>query len=465
MLRPRAKENSIDVEKHGIDAIPAEDRHGKASSQFTIRFAPAVYLAPMVIGVEPINEGIGLLGAVSALVLGNLLAGIVVGLFSAMGPRLGMPQMAMGRMVFGFIGNVLPSFFSALQCLGYFSVGIALSAQALSSALAAPYWLFFAVVAVVSVLLTALGYKILHLVSRWVTVIGVAVFIVASIMALAHGLGDGASVRVTGGEYWLDWSVIFTLAFTFNGSWVVCASDYSRYLPAGTKRPVIVAYAGLGTALGYAWPMCLGALLAATTAGGHGDIYAGLRNALPGTLGSISILLLGIGSIPHNSVNQYGSVMAALASGIRLSRMKVTLIVGVIGFVFALVFGGARFESSFDAFLVLIGEFVMPWAAIMLVDHYWLRRKRIGFPKISDFYLKDGPFGRVRKAGIGSLIFAIFVSIPFMATDLYTGPIGAALHIDISAFVAFPVAAAVYYCAMRLSSLPVPHESKYSQVL
>jgi len=439
-----ADSHALAVESHGIDYIPPDARHGSPRSQFSVRFAPAVYAAPMVIGALAINLGLGLVGAITALVAANYLAGLLVGVFAAMGPKMGMPQMAIGRMTFGFIGNRLPSILTALTAVGYFSLGVAVSARALESALNAPYFLMFAIVAVVGILLTAYGYDLLHLASRWVTYLGVGIFVLTTVCAIGHAGDMQVASTLNTGDFWLNWSMVFATAFSINGSWVIAASDYSRYLPADSKTSSIVIAAGLGTATGYAWPMVLGALVTATTVNGAGDVFEGLDNVLPGVIGPIAIALLGISSIPHNSANHYTGVMSTLAAGVRISRVKLTYIVGVVGVVAALSFTGEQFQTNFSNLMVLVGHFIMPWAAVMFVDFYFFRSKRWGFPAATALYRNEGEFGGVNWASTASFVGAAALTVPLMANSLYTGPLGSALGVDISGPAAFVVGGILY---------------------
>lgn len=444
MSNATATTQTLAVESHGIDHIPPDARHGRARSQFSVRFAPAVYLAPMVIGVLAINSGLGLMGAITALIAANYLAGILVGMFAAMGPKLGMPQMALGRMVYGFIGNRLPSILSGLTALGYFSLGIALSAEALENAIGAPYYLALFGTAIVSVLITAYGYDLLHRVSRWVTGIGMGIFVLVTICAIGNAGNMHTASTLDTGDFWLNWSMIFAIAFSINGSWVIAASDYSRYLPADTKTRHIAIPAALGVATGYAWPMVLGALVAAATTNGAGDVFEGLDNVLPAVIGPIAIAILGLSSIPHNSANHYASVMSGLSTGVRISRLKATYITGIVATAGSLAFTGDRFVSTFSSLMILVGHFIMPWAAVMLVDFYLFRAKRWGFPAVERLYRNEGEFGGVNWVSMVSFLAAAVVTIPLMANSLYTGPLGSALGIDISDMAAFVLAGIMY---------------------
>jgi NCS1 family nucleobase:cation symporter-1 len=442
------EEKALVVESHGIEAISEEERHGKPRNQFTIRFAPAVYLAPLVIGGIGISEGLGLTGTITAIVLANLLGSALTGACAVMGPRLGMPQMAMGRVVFGYVGNYLPAFLSTLLYIGYFSVGVVLSTEALVDLFGLPRIPVMIGVAVVSVLIALFGHDLLHLFGKWVTGVSIVVLLVASVFVLMHGTGGGAAAQLNGKDYWLKWLIIFTIAFSITASWATSASDYSRYLPREASRTKIFISASLGLFSAFTWLMVLGALL--TTVSVDEGVFAALGVVLPAALLKIVLFVLGVATIPHNAVNLYAGAMTSLAWGLPLRRSATVILAGVIGSLLAVLFGGPRFQDSFNAFLFLIGYYVTPWLAIVCVDFFLLRRKERGYPPVAAFFHNEGPLRGIKWQGVLAFVIAIAVSSPLMATNLYIGPIGRALGgADLSYFVSFALAGIIYFFAAR----------------
>src|SRR3954447_19486216 len=124
--KPPSSENpgrTLALERRGIAHVPTDRRYGKPRNQFTVRFAPVIYLAGIYLGASGGPLGLGFTGSVTAIVLANILGSIVTGLCAVMGPRLGMPQLPMGRAPFGYYGNFLPAILSLLIFIGYYSVG------------------------------------------------------------------------------------------------------------------------------------------------------------------------------------------------------------------------------------------------------------------------------------------------------------------------------------------------------
>jgi NCS1 family nucleobase:cation symporter-1 len=439
---------TLAIERRGIDYVPPDQRYGRPRNQFTVRFAPVIYLAGIYLGASGGPLGLGFTGSITAIVLANILGSIVTGLCAVMGPRLGMPQLPMGRAAFGYVGNILPAFLTLLMCIGYYSVGTVLGAKSLADLVNAPYAPTVVVVAAVSILIGVFGYKILHAMGKAITVVSVVVLTVVSVVLIVRGGGAGTAATATGAGYWLAWSVLFTAVFGYTASWAPYASDYSRYLPADSKPSSIFAAASAGLFASTTWMMCLGAGL--ITLLPDGDVLDTFGIALPDWLRYVVLLTLGLSAIPHNSVNLYSGAMNMLTCGVKLPQWVTVTSAGLIGMVIALVFGGDNFQATFLLFLHVLSYYITPWVAVLLIDYFVVRRAGRDLPAFENFYTPTGVFGRFNTAGLMALLVGLIVSIPFMANDFYTGPIGDRLAgADLSYFVSGIVAAAAYLAMRR----------------
>ena len=229
---------TLALERHGIAHVPTSRRYGNPRNQFTVRFAPVIYLAGIFLGASGGPLGLGFTGSVTAIVLANILGSIVTGLCAVMGPRLGMPQLPMGRAPFGYYGNFLPAILSLLIFIGYYSVGTVLGAKSLAGLFNTPYAPTVVVVAVLSIVIGIFGYRILHTMGKIITNVSIVVLTVVSIFLLVHGGGPGTDATASGSDFWLAWFVLFTAVFGYTASWAPYASDYSRYLPRGQQAEV-----------------------------------------------------------------------------------------------------------------------------------------------------------------------------------------------------------------------------------
>lgn len=436
-------DDPLALERHGIAHVDPSRRYGNPLNQFTIRFAPVIYLAGIFVGSTGGALGLGLTGSVTAIVLGNLLGSLATGLCAAMGPRLGMPQLPMGRAPFGYFGNVLPAFLSLLVYLGYYTVGTVLGGKSLAELLHTPYWPTALVVGALSILIGIYGYRMLHIFGKWITNFSIVLLTVMSIVAIAHGGGPGTSASAEGSDFWLAWLVQFTVVFGYTASWAPYASDYSRYLPEDTKPSRVVYAATGGLFASTTWMMVLGAGL--ITLLPNGDVLDTFSIALPDWLRWVALLTFGLSAIPHNSVNLYSGAMATLTCDIKLPQWVTVAAGGVIGTVLALLFGGDEFQDNFHLFLQFVSYYIAPWLVVLLIDYFVVHRGGRDYPAISNFYTPNGVFGRYRLPGLTALIVGILVSIPLMASTWYTGPIADQLQgADLSYVVSAIITAAIY---------------------
>src|SRR5271156_3260716 len=129
----RAREEPLILERHGIDYIPADERHGKPNTLFTFWAASNVQILAVSVGVLAIVFGLSLPWAIFAIVVGNAAGGLYMALHSVQGPRLGIPQMMQSRAQFGMYGAALPNIIVILMYIGYFVSSAILGGQAVSS--------------------------------------------------------------------------------------------------------------------------------------------------------------------------------------------------------------------------------------------------------------------------------------------------------------------------------------------
>jgi NCS1 family nucleobase:cation symporter-1 len=448
-------DNPVALERHGITHVSASRRYGKPRNQFSVRFAPVIYLAGIYLGASGGPLGLGFAGSVTAIVLANLLGAIITGWCAVMGPRLGMPQLPMGRAPFGYFGNFLPAILSLLIFIGYYSVGTVLGAKSLANLLHTSYPPTAIVVALLSMLIGIFGYKILHVIGKLITYVSIVVLTAVSIVLIHHGGGPGAQATVAGADYFVAWSMLFTAAFGYTASWAPYASDYSRYLPENSKPASVFAAASAGLFTSTTWMMCLGAGL--ITFLPNGDALDTFGVALPRWLCYAVLLTLGLSAIPHNSVNLYSGAMATLTCNVRLPQWVTVVTAGVIGLLIALQFGGDHFQANFLLFLHVVSYYITPWVAVMIADYHVVQRAGRRALPVENYYATDGAFGRYNSAGLAALIVGVVISTPFMSNGFYTGVVATRLNdVDVSYFVAGLAAAAIYLVLQRRFAAPDP---------
>jgi nucleobase:cation symporter-1, NCS1 family len=125
------------------------------------------------------------------------------------------------------------------------------------------------------------------------------------------------------------------------------------------------------------------------------------------------------------------------------ARMVTATIITLIGLAIAL-FAAGNFLTNYTNFILLLLYVLVPWTAINLVDFYLVRH---GEYDVNAFFTAEGGiYGRFNKPAIGCYVLGILIQLPFVSTELYTGPIAKALGgVDLSWIVGLTVISPVYY--------------------
>ncbi|WP_328946047.1 cytosine permease [Streptomyces sp. NBC_00250] len=460
----------LSMETRTIEVIPDAERHGTPRSQFTLWFGANMQITAIVDGALAVVFGADALWAIPALLLGNLLGGIVMALHSAQGPRLGVPQMISSRAQFGVHGAVLPLLLVILMYLGFAATGSVLAGQALSEMLHidntdAGILIFGALTAVVAVT----GYRLIHIAGRIATVVGV-LGLGYLLVRLFTQYDVGAHIGNKGFE-----TATFLLAVGLGAGWQLTfgpyVADYSRYLPRDTSTRATFWSTFAGSVIGSQWAMTLGALTAAVAGKTFLSDQVGFLGDLAGpvALAFLIYLVIVVGKLTVNCLNAYGGFMSILTTVTafdgrsRISAAaRAAYIVGftAVSMVIALA-ASDDFLSNFKNFVLLILMVFTPWSAINLVDYYLVSRERVDIPALYD---PDGRYGRWNVTALTCYVVGVAVQIPFLATKLYTGALTKRLDgADISWIVGLVVTAALYWLWVRRTANP-PAETVHPAV-
>ncbi|MFZ3185580.1 MAG: cytosine permease [Pseudomonas sp.] len=443
------------IEQRSIDFIPEAERHGSLYSQFTLWLGANLQITAIVTGALAVVLGGDVFWSLIGLLIGQLFGGVVVALHAAQGPKLGLPQMISSRVQFGVYGAAIPIVLVCLMYLGFSATGAVLSGQAIAQLIDVSDNSGILIFAACITLLTAFGYKVIHLVGRVASVIGIIAFAyLFSRLLMLNDIGLLLENRH------FSWST-FLLAVSLSASWQIAfgpyVADYSRYLPSKTASWKTFTAVGLGTVLGAQASMVLGVFAAALA----GDNFRGHEVATIVGLGSTGViaallyLSVVLGKVTVSTLNAYGSFMcvATIISGFRgrlqisaLQRMLFVLAIVAASTTLALL-GQHSFLSAFKFFILFLLTFFTPWSAINLVDYYFINKERYDVPALSD---PEGRYGRWNLMGISVYVTGVLVQLPFVDTHFYSGPMVAALGgIDISWIIGLVVPGLHYYLLAR----------------
>lgn len=444
------------IETRSIDYIPPSERHGKLSSQFTLWLGTNLQITAVVTGALAVVLGGDVMWSLVGLLLGQLLGGSVMALHAAQGPQLGLPQMISSRVQFGVMGAVLPIVLVCVLYVGFSAVGTVLAGQSIGKLFGIDSSAGMIIFAVLIVALTLCGYRVIHLLGRFASVIGALAFAYLFFaLATQHDL---VALVHAHSHFTLPH---FLLAVSLSASWQIAygpyVADYSRYLPATVSPFRTFLAVGGGAVLGAQMSMTVGvfaAALAGSAFSGHElDYIVGLGGG--GATAAMLYVSIIFGKLIATTLNSYGSFMslATIVSAFRrnlrvTTATRLLYIVATVGLSTALaLLGQHSFLAAFKQFILFLLAFFTPWSAINLVDYYWVTRARYDIAALSD---PDGRYGRWNLVGIVVYVLGVLVQLPFVDTGFYTGSMVALLDdTDISWIVGLLVPGVMYYWAAR----------------
>lgn len=320
---------------------------------------------------------LGLPAAGGAIVVGSLIGCVPLAAVALAGAREGLPGMVLFRPVLGRTGSYLPSVLNVAQLVGWTSVefwAMGRLANTLSIDVFGldAFWLWLALTAVGCTALAIGGpvvvvKRFLERFGTWI-VLGSGVlltftlFLSGSISSAWSEAGDG------GLPFWLAVDLVIVMPV----SWLPLVADSTRF--ARSPRGVFAA-TFVGYAVGNAWFYALGALLVLNASADPSAQGIGVAIVNVGA-GLAALLILGliVGEAPNAFANIYSTAVSALNVVPQASAAVLSVVVGALAFVLALLFTIDRYE----VFLFLIGSVFVPLAAVFLADYYVRARGRYG---------------------------------------------------------------------------------------
>ncbi len=426
------------LESIGIQRIPTDSRQGKPRSLFNLWFAANLTIADFALGFFPLSMNMNFASSVISIIIGNILGAAIVGFSAMMGPKTGFPQMmgttnSMGRFTMRVFGIINLS-----NTGGWFIINNILSVSALYLIFGTTYLLLIPIFVLVVYVVAYVGHNFIHRVERILSYVLGVLFLVVFVKVLffegGHSLGTISGLSISSVKLDTAFFGMIALSYSYLMSWGPYASDYSRYLPQNVSLKKVFSNTFAGAFVSTTFVEIIALIISFVTLSSQS--IASLKS-ISGVLYPLSLIAIALGGIAANVLNLYSASLSGLVGGIKLRRTRFVGLVAVAGLVLSLIFY-EHFYAFFDNFLLVLDYWISPWVAILIVDFLVLKRQTLKFEK------------KVNWNGIAAYFAGLLVSVPFMNIFFgnfnYTFFISRSLGgIDISYFVGFIVAAAVYY--------------------
>ncbi len=442
------------LEKRSIDYVPIAERHGKVWHLWPVWFSGDAHLATIATGVVGVALGGNLIWMSLAVILGCAFGTFFMAVHSTQGPQLGLPQMIQSRPQFGYRGALLVWAVALLAFIGFNAFNEILAAQTVHSLYGGGYTVTILVFTALSLLLAVVGYDLIHWAQRVVAYLLIAALLVFTVFVLTQ-VNFPAQQLVLHNFPAVPFLAQLFAAASYQLSWSIYVSDYSRYLPRNVSVKQSFWWTYVGAFIGGTWTMLVGTVSAALYP--KLELATGLRAladlVLPG-FGKPLLLCSLLGLITITSLNFYGASLTLLSvadtlkpSAPTLTKRLLTLAVATLLATSLALISSHHFVEKFGDFLAILLYLFTPWTAINLVDFYWVRK---GHYSVREIFNPKGMYGLWNWRGLTAYGVGFVAMMPFFSSGLYVGPVAEALGgADIAMLVGLPVSAIVYLWACR----------------
>ena len=355
-------------------------------------------------GAEPLS----LPAAVTAIVLGSVLGGLILGVSLVLGARTGAPAMVLLRGLLGAKASFVPTVLNIAQCLGWAVfelLVISAGLQALTGGHLAR-WVCVLTAGAVTTALTIWPLGSIRLLRKYVSVLVVIALVVLTVGLLRNPV---PSIAGSWSGFWL--AVDAAVALTI--SWVPLGADYSRH-----SRTTRAAFAGGFLGYGATQIACLLlGVVALTQVQQNPDRVFDLFLAVP--LGTAAFAVLVLRETDQSFANVYSTAVSIQNMAPRWDRRILTSAIGMLAVLAALTID----ISQYTNFLYLIGAVFIPLSGALIAA--WLRTRGVGWNTSPDAPLRP-PMLLAWAAGFVAYQLINPGSIPGWS-DAWTGA-ASALH-------------------------------------
>src|SRR5882672_2691147 len=445
------------IEKRSIDYVPLAERHGKVWHLWPVWFSGDAHLATLAVGILGITLGGNLLWTTIAVIAGCALGTFFMAFHSTQGPQLGLPQMIQSRPQFGYTGALLVWAVALVAFIGFNAFNQVLAAQTLhqlTGSISATSPTVIIGFALIAMSLAIVGYDTIHIAQRVFAYLMIAILTVFSVggaflLKFPPGQWDPAGFKA------VPFLTELFAAASYQLSWSIYVSDYSRYLPRDVGVRASFWWTYLGAFIGGTWMMLVGTVAAA--AAPKLDVAAAMQRAADAIMPGLGlILLIGalLGLVTISALNFNGASLTLLSVADTCKPLECTVgkrvaslvAAGVVSTALALNASG-NFVTAFGDLLAVLLYLFTPWTAINLVDFYLVRK---GHYSVREIFNSSGMYGRWCWRGLWAYGIGFVAMIPFFSTESWKGPVAKALGgADIAMLIGLPVSALVYIAACR----------------
>lgn len=387
------------------------------------------------VSIGTFSMGAGLIGALTvtqavlAMSIGCLVIAIALVFIGNCGHKYGIPYTVQLRSSFGTTGVKIPGILRGLPAIIWFGFQSWIGAGAINGCLKILFGFdhlptVYILFTVLQVALAIRGFESI----KWLENIS-SVFIIAILIYMLYVVKTKFSTELSDSFSGIQgtWGLPFWAATTsFLGIYstmIINASDYSRNLETKVG-PVFTGSIYTLSILPVTLFMGLIGLLVATATGNSDPVEVFATTMDSKFLTIVTLLFIAFAQVTTNVLNNIVPPAYVLMESFKVKWSHGTILVGLLSIAsmpWKLV--TAESAAGLNLFVQFYSAFLGPIFAVMVVDYYILRRKKLD---INYMYDKNGPFKGVNWAAmlailIGSACSLLLVSLSWYVSLLPTG--------------------------------------------
>lgn len=424
------------VELRGCLPIPYEKRTVvQFWNIFTLWFSMSCNLLPITTGmVGTLSFGLGLRDASLIILFFTLLSTIPVAYMCTWGPKTGMRQLIQARFVYGKYFISIFILLNLATLTGFSIVDSIIGGQALSAVsdgTTINATVGIVIIALLSLLVSFCGFKILHVYEKYAWVPALIAIIITTGCGGKH-LQNQSVVEPATSQQILSFG---GLVASFMLPWAALASDFSTYMhpKAPSMRIAAYTYAGLalptiplmvlGAAIGGATPNMASWQQGYDTNSASGVLAAMLHPA--GGFGRFVTVILAFSMVGNLSATMYSITLnfqMLLPFLFRVQRVLFSIVITAIVIGIAIK-AASSFFTNLENFLGLIGYWAAAFIGVVVTDHIWFRKRNFGAYTEDEGLWDDGARLPMGWAAMGASAGCLGLVVPSMYQTWFTGPI------------------------------------------
>ncbi|SUO96899.1 NCS1 family transporter [Suttonella ornithocola] len=365
---------------------------------------------------------LNLLQATLAIAIGCLVIGLVLMLNGAAGYKYGIPFIVQARSSFGFIGTKAIGLIRAVPAIVWYGFQSWIGAGALNAVSITligfdniVFW--FICFQGLQILLSTFGFKGI----KWLENIG-SIFIISSLAYMFYHVIQKYETEITTGLIEIEgtWGVDFWAAtMLFLGIYstmMLNVSDYSRELKQNVKRGPLVAIYAFSILPCTLFMGLIGLMVSSATGQADPiDVFTSAVDNQP--LLIATLIFIAFAQVTTNVLNNVVPPTYVLMDFFKLSFKKATILVGLLAFAtFPWELIKDNSAAGLQIFVRTYSAFLGPIVAVMLVDYYIIRKRRLDIEKLYD---EKGDYIGINYAGIIAVLIGAGVALYFTKISWY----------------------------------------------